>query len=419
MSEPITGEQAQELSLLMEAFERFTGAGEAVSRAYRELSLKVEELNIQLDEKNRQLARNLGEKERLSVYLSNILESLGSAVFVLDASAVVEMANRAAGRLLPCGTSTLVGTPFERLFAGIVRPDAAVEELIRSAAEDRDREFEFHPNVGEMRIFRAGCRPMIGSGAGTNGGGRIVILDDVTEEALGRAQAERTGRLAAMGEMAVKIVHEVRNPMGSIELVASLLARDLADEPEKRLMVDRIRSGIRSMDHIISNLLAFARNTQPTRKPLDLPGLLDECLGYNAYLFSAQHIVLSKDYDPNLPPIPGDRELLKQVFMNLFLNAAQAMPKGGELLVTAHAKELRDFDAGGMRAHAQVRVRDTGAGMPPDVRTRVFHPFFTTKERGAGLGLALSHNIVKAHNGAIGVESVPDEGSVFTINLPL
>jgi PAS domain S-box-containing protein len=405
-----------EMALLIEAFERFTGAGESVTRAYEELTIKVDELNLQLEEKNRELAANLAEKERLSVYLRNVLESLGSAVFVVGRQGKIEMTNLAAGKLLEADRQDLIGRSFVEVLDGPAKPAEIPAELISGGEKFREREFEFHVDGRELKILRAGSHPLLGA---ESVGGRIVRLDDITEETIGRAQVERTERLAAMGEMAVKIVHEVRNPMGSIELVASLLARDLADWPEKRKLVYKISSGIQSMDHIISNLLAFARNTQPTLRELKIHSILDECLSYNVHLLEGQSIAVETQYSEDISGMRGDPELLKQVFMNLIINAAQSMPKGGRLTLAAKLKNLRNFETDELTPFMQVQVADTGVGMTPEIVSRLFNPFFTTKDRGTGLGLALSHNIVKAHTGHIDVDSTPGQGSAFTVNLPI
>ncbi|MBZ0271680.1 PAS domain-containing protein [bacterium] len=404
----------EELRLLLEAFERFSGAGEAVSRSYEELTAKIDELNLQLEEKNRELADNLAEKERLSTWLASVLESLGTGVLVVDREGVVEMANRAAALLLSPGGEALANRPLVEAVGGPAHIADLMDDLLAARRRTREREFETNAG-GARRVLRASCHPMIGGGAA---GSRVVLISDITSEADIRHENERTGRLAAMGEMAVQIVHQVRNPMGSIELVASLLSRDLAGDPDKRQMVERIRSGIRSMNHFIDNLLAFARDTQPSAEPVRLPVLLAECLGYFTHLTEAQGVAVAHDYPDELAPIDADPNLLKQVFMNLILNAVQAMPEGGALSLSIEQGRRADFATGGEADYTRVSVRDTGCGIEPETRAKIFHPFFSTKERGTGLGLALAHNIVKAHGGSIDIESEPGRGSCFTVNLP-
>ncbi|MCC6158260.1 MAG: PAS domain S-box protein [Deltaproteobacteria bacterium] len=409
-----TAHQVAELRLLQEAFERFMGAGETVTRAYDELRARIDELNLQLEEKNIELARNLDEKERLSMHLSNILGSLRSGVVVLDGGGAIDTVNEAAANLLGRSRKELVGTRFVEVIASAHFTRGDWETMVAGRADFREREMEHRVPGGAVRTLRVALHPM--TKAGEEQPGRVLVIDDVTREIRDRETAQRTDRLAAMGEMAVKIVHEVRNPMGSIELIASLLSRDLSDQPEQRQMVERVRNGIRSMNHTINNLLSFARNTQPEVRPVEIEAVVEDCLSYNTHLLETQHVALERNYR-NGSDVLGDSELLKQVFMNLFLNAAQAMPGGGVLRVEIADEHRRDA-SGVETPTVLVRIADTGCGMSPEVSARVFHPFFTTKERGTGLGLALAHNIIQAHRGTIDVESEPGKGSCFTVCLP-
>ncbi len=407
-------QQVAELRLLQEAFERFMGAGETVTRAYDELRAKIDELNLQLEEKNLELARNLDEKERLSMHLSNILGSLRSGVVVLDGGGAIDTVNAAAADLLGRTREELVGTRFVEVIANAHFTRSDWETILAGRTDFREREMEYRSPGGAARTLRVALHPM--TKAGAEQPGRVLVIDDVTREIRDRETAQRTDRLAAMGEMAVKIVHEVRNPMGSIELIASLLSRDLSDQPEQRQMVERVRNGIRSMNHTINNLLSFARNTQPELRPVGIEAVVEDCLSYNTHLLETQHVTLERVYRDG-SEVLGDPELLKQVFMNLFLNAAQAMPGGGVLRVEIAGEAVGD-DMGAGTPAVHVRISDTGCGMSPEVSARVFHPFFTTKERGTGLGLALAHNIIQAHRGTIDVESEPGKGSCFTVSLP-
>lgn len=409
--------QAAELDLLREAFERFMGAGESISRAYDELRAKIDELNLQLNEKNRELQSNLAEKERLSLHLSNVLGSLRAGVLVIDGRGRVETANGAAAQIF-C-RENLDGIGVSDLLP------LSVSVLQTAVGNPHSIEIE-HVIDDEARVLRVGVHPMVvpqlsalAPQAVSLPPGHVLLIDDITEEHRDRAKSQRTERLAAMGEMAVKIVHEVRNPMGSIELVASLLARDVAGDAEQSKLVDRIRSGIRTMNHTINNLLSFARDTQPRWGRVAPEHVLELCVADNAQLLEAQKIRVERVYR-NGRWVRGDAELLRQVFMNLILNAAQAMPGGGVLTLSTEDDDARrEGGAGAPSSFVRARVADTGEGMDRDIQARVFHPFFTTKERGTGLGLALAHNIVRAHNGTIDVTSEVGRGATFTVALPV
>src|SRR3989338_9215960 len=226
-------------------------------------------------------------------------------------------------------------------------------------------------------------------------------------------QADRNSRLTAMGEMAVKIAHEIRNPLGSIELFTSLLQREITDDNHKNLL-GHISSGIKNLNHVISNLLTFTKQPNPIFKRFDVHKFLDDLLQFGRFLLNNNNISLEKEYSPSLPSGWGDEELLKQVFLNLILNAVQAMPNGGILKVrTKLKKKLRDNTP-----FIEIRILDTGDGISEDNLKKIFNPFFTTRERGTGIGLAIVHNIIELHKGIIEVESEIGKGTIFTILLP-
>lgn len=226
-------------------------------------------------------------------------------------------------------------------------------------------------------------------------------------------QADRNSRLTAMGEMAVKIAHEIRNPLGSIELFTSLLQREITDDSHKNLL-EHISSGIKNLNHVISNLLTFTKQPKPIFKEFDVHKFLDDLLQFSKFLLNNNNIRLEKEYSPSLPIGWGDEELLKQVFLNLLLNAVQSMPKGGVLKVKAGLGEKLKVNT----PFIEIKIIDTGDGITEDNLKKIFNPFYTTRERGTGLGLAIVHNIIELHKGIIEVESKVGKGTAFTILLP-
>ena len=233
--------------------------------------------------------------------------------------------------------------------------------------------------------------------------------------------AQRNQRLREMGEMAAGIAHEIRNPLGSIELFASLLKKDLEGDTEKENLVQHIRAGVQNMDRIISTFLLFAKSAQPSRQQCDINHLLTECLeGINNVRVPENIKVIRKSGQGTLLA-NGDRELLRQVFPNLINNAIQAMPDGGELsLITQKSSVPNQSPENGSvaRQYISVTVADNGVGMSADNLAKIFNPFFTTKDKGTGLGLAISHNIIKAHQGTIDAVSEEGKGTSFTVKIP-
>jgi two-component system sensor histidine kinase FlrB len=231
----------------------------------------------------------------------------------------------------------------------------------------------------------------------------------LTEEWQRQAQAQRSQRIDAMGEMAVKIAQDLRNPLGSMELFASLLQQELDQDDETVPLAAHILSGIKNLNHIISNMLLFTKRPTPRMALIDPHPLLEASLVFAEHLVRYQHLSLQKEFGAEGVSIEADAELIKQVFLNLILNAIQAMPNGGTLRLTTCCQ----------RGTLEVQVGDTGTGIAPDIIEHIFNPFFTTKERAVGLGLTLVHNIIEAHRGAMQVNSPPGRGTTVTLSFPL
>lgn len=395
--------------LLQEAFESFMVTSKAMEKAYAELQAKVEDLNLELADKNRQLSAQLDATERARTQLSDVLASLDLAVVVFDENGKLVRINRAGRELFGVQEQSALGLGLAELFAvkhagisglsAVVEPTGLVAETEIGSLEDL---------VG--RVWRVSTHPMRGLGEGE---GRILLAEDITGSAQRRAAAERNQRLTAMGELAVQIVHQIRNPMGSIELFASLLQRDLADQAENAALAGKVQQGIKSLNLIIGNLLSFAKGAEPVARLVDLRELLTGAIDELDLQLKQHDVRVNTDLDPEAVFIQVDPELWRQVLLNLMINAVQAMPEGGEMTLTSR----RSTNGGGLPVTV-LTVGDTGSGIPSELKERVFHPFFTTKERGAGVGLALVHNIVRAHGGAINVESSTGQGTLFTITIP-
>lgn len=232
------------------------------------------------------------------------------------------------------------------------------------------------------------------------------IIDLNAELAEKNRAMERTRRLAAMGEMAAKIAHEIRNPLGSIAIFASILERDLSDDPERKKLATHITKGVKTLDNLLSNMLLFASSPAARLKAVDLKAVMDESL-----LLAKGHekkgFTIKTDFKGS-SMLMADQGLLKQLFLNLFLNAFDAMDEGGELFISAKAS----------RGIMEISVKDTGCGIPAEYLDRVFDPFFSTKECGTGLGLAIVSAIAGAHNGTMDINT-GKKGTEFVFRMPV
>ncbi len=221
------------------------------------------------------------------------------------------------------------------------------------------------------------------------------------------AEAVRASRLAAMGEMAAMLAHEVRNPLGAMELFTGLLLQDLRDRPDTQRLAQQVAHGIVDLNHLVTNLLEFTRTRRPERVPVDCDALADEALRYVADLSGACNVQVGRDRSAPVVAL-ADPHLLRPVLLNLIRNALQAMGEGGTLTVHTRAAD----------GEVAIAVADTGPGIAPEAREEIFRPFYSTRAKGTGLGLAVARSLVEAMGGRLALVSERGRGATFTVTLP-
>jgi len=222
-------------------------------------------------------------------------------------------------------------------------------------------------------------------------------------------QLRRADRLSALGELSAGMAHEIRNPLGSIKGAAEILKDDYGPDAPKREFVQILLKETDRLNQIVQEFLSFARPTPPELKQEDVNEVIESVLALTAQSARSSRITVEQKLDRTIGKRDLDGGLLKQAFLNLVLNAIQAMPAGGRLTVRS------DLRPGGI----EVQIADTGAGITPENRKKLFSPFFTTKKEGTGLGLAITFRIIQNHRGAIDVESEPGKGTTFTVRIPI
>ncbi len=243
---------------------------------------------------------------------------------------------------------------------------------------------------------------------------RVVYLTEELEKK--NKELEKANRLASLGELAAGVAHEIRNPLGGIELCATMLQRELVDDSNKKELVVHIVEGTRRLNNIVKNLLTFTKETKLIIRDVFLNGLVDETV----FLIKAKaenykvEIIKDESFQENYI-IKADGDQLRQVFLNIVLNAVEAMTKGGKLKLGFKKAKLADSS----KDCVVVNFSDTGEGIDEKVLDKIFQPFFTTKDEGTGLGLAISHKIIEIHGGKIVVDSVKSRGTTFSIYLPI
>nr|WP_246325478.1 HAMP domain-containing sensor histidine kinase [Dissulfurirhabdus thermomarina] len=223
-------------------------------------------------------------------------------------------------------------------------------------------------------------------------------------------KARRAQQLAVCGEMATRLAHEIKNPLAGIRASMEVLAEDPDIPPADRPILERVLAEVERVHRLTRNLLDFARPPAPSPAPFQLPEIVEQALTFACREPGGGEVRVERRYDEDLPEVTADPAQVQQVFLNLFLNAVEAMPAGGTLQV-----RLRAVDGG---ARVAAEVSDTGGGVPPGELHRIFEPFFTTKHKGTGLGLTITHNLVTANGGDIQARANPGGGMTFAVILP-
>jgi two-component system nitrogen regulation sensor histidine kinase GlnL len=250
----------------------------------------------------------------------------------------------------------------------------------------------------------------------------VAVVRDLSRIRQLEAEVRRGETLAAAGRMAVGLAHEIRNPLGAIRGAVQLLGRELGPESSLHEYARVLLSEVDRVNRIIETLLDLAKPAPIHPIPLNLHQLLERVALLSEETARERHVTILRRYDPSLPPILGDEDRLVQVFHNLVRNAIEAMVDGGQMTLTTRVSLNPLFGkidlGGGQRTMVEAQVMDEGTGIPAAVRARIFDPFFTTKERGLGLGLAICHQVLEQHRGAIQIDSAERRGTAVTCFLP-
>jgi PAS domain S-box-containing protein len=349
------------------------------------------------------LLKELREK---SDYLENILRNSADAIIVVDRGHIIRSWNHGAEKIFGFRESEMIGQHFSKFVPAELSQAGELDEIQRRVEIEG-----YIAGYETVRLTKDGRRLSVNltTTAIRDEQGRIIgrsaILRDLTP--LKRLQEEvvRTQSLAAVGELAASVAHEIKNPLAGISGAVQVLSRSFATEDSRRPIVHELLQQVKRLDDTVRDLLIFARPWKPQPRSFDLSHLLNGILDRSRA--PGTNVRMNRDMPPSCM-IQADPQLLEHVFVNVVQNAIEAMPSGGQLTV-----RVTDDPSS-----AQVRIADTGIGIAPHNREKLFRPFFSTKSKGTGLGLAITKKLVEAHHGSIDVESQPGRGTVVQITLP-
>ncbi len=401
----------EQIPLLSRGFELFSLETERLSNAYAHLHTQFRKVNQKLEETNERLSVKVQELHVLTNYLDNILSRMSQGLIFIDLTGCITTYNEAAVELLEKPVGSLIYQKFSDIFQ-----DEEFGYSISRALEEK----KAPKNTYISLVFADGRQKEVEVSTTfvchkkdqkieNLAEGMIILLRDITEVKQLQILANRNDRMKALGEMAAQVAHEIRNPLGGIKGFASLLHRDLADKPDMLRLTDYIVEGANTLDRLVTQVLNFSRPFHLEIKTIDLSEILKEL---QETLFAESALNPTIDFKLTVPKsllCPGDSGLLKAAIHNLLMNAIQAMPDGGKLTVKLEKNDSK----------AEIKIIDTGIGIPEDHLKKLFSPFFSTKPDGNGLGLAEAHKVLQAHGGEISVDSLSGHGTCFTLKIPL
>lgn len=368
------------------------------------------------------------EVQNAKIYNETLLQNLTTAVIAAGTSGQITVFNNEAEQVIGLNSQDVLDQPIDKL------PEAlrdVLRETLCSGQRQENHELLLYSETlnvvvrASSSIFHGEDGEMLGA---------LMVLTDITALKRLELQIRRSDRLASLGTLSAGVAHEIKNPLVSIKTFAQLLPERYQDSDFRDTFSNLIGHEIDRIDSLVNQLLRFARPAKPVLKPTNVHDVLDKSLQLVGHRLYQKDIKLTRVWQADADTIRADADQLEQVFLNFFINAMDAMKRGGELTVAteirsgtewiaamAHTNGGNSNGSGDGVTHEVLRIsiRDNGEGIPPEDLAHVFDPFFTTKDYGTGLGLSVVHGIVQEHGGQIEVESELSKGTAFHILLPL
>jgi PAS domain S-box-containing protein len=333
------------------------------------------------------------------------VESLNIGVLAVDLTGIVESWNTRMEQLFGVPRVEAVGRRLDSLLPG----ELATEILTRSQEEQVTGIYKQRlQHQGKSLTMNVSITPLVSKSGERIG--RLLLFDDVTQREHMEEQMSQTEKLTSLGLLAAGVAHEVNTPLAVISNYIQMLAKQMPEEDPRHSIIEKIVKQTFRASEIVNNLLNFSRTGAGEVANVDVNKVVEETLSLVAHPMKTSQIRVVKRLDDSLPSVRGSANKLQQVFLNLFLNARDAMPGGGMLEVKTLAHN----------GSVEIEIVDTGGGIPREHIHKIFDPFFTTKAtgRGTGLGLSVSYGIIKEHAGKIDVRSTPGKGTSFHVEFP-
>ncbi len=355
------------------------------------------------------LEEKIVEFERLKEFNENIVESINVGIFAIDLNDRIESWNAQMEAMYAFSRAEALGQPLSSVFP--LEFIEALEGFRNDQGVHHLYKFRLTTRAGELRTANIAIAPLLSRDFVPVG--RIILVDDITERVTLETQLAQADKLSSIGLLAAGVAHEINTPLAVISSYAQMLAKQLRGDARLGPVLDKITQQSFRAAEIANGLLNFSRTSTTEFRSTDLNQVVRDTLSLLEHQFKTAQILVDLDLAEELPPIHGNPGKLQQVFLNLLLNAKDAMPGGGRLTIATL-----------VNSHVEAVISDSGSGIAPENLKRIYDPFFTTKNmpgdrRGTGLGLSVSYGIIQEHAGKIHVESAVGSGTTFHLEFPL
>ena len=345
----------------------------------------------------------------------NILQSIPTGVFTINQAGVITAFNPTAEAVLKRSSDDLLGNPYESVFPKGDTIRMVLDEALHQHRHVSQKDLSYESHDRTARTIRVSTVELVGDDGRL--AGVILQAQDVTEWLVLEQRVRIAEKLAALHTLSAGVAHELRNPLGAIDLNLHLLGEELTEQhmliPRAGHYLDVLNAECRRLSAILDNFMKFARPGSITPQPIDIQVVISHVLTLMEFEAEERKIRLEQIVEEELPPVLGDETQISQVLVNIVVNAFQAMPDGGACRILASRCEAYG------KQWVEISIHDTGAGIKEEDLPRLFEPFYTTKSSGSGLGLAIAYRIIQDHGGTIEVSSIAGNGVTVVMKFPV
>ncbi len=399
------------MSELSTIFDSFNSNALKLEASYKELQDRIKEIDREMAQTNECLNKKVHELNKLTRYLNSVLESMYCGVVAIDMDGRIETFNKSAEKILQVKAGDVLGKRIQNSLDQITSFNELLVETLSTRRNVFNQKRVIAVKEGDSRYIESSVT-ILQDKCGTVTG-LVEIFQDLSEIRELKGRLYSVNDLISVGTMAASIAHEIRNPLNGIAGFAGLLKKEVKEHNLK--LVDQIILGTNNINKIVTDLLLLARPITLNFRKCNLSEIIDRSLvlvSQETRKKRGNNIKIKKDFTVQNKEIICDPERLQQAFLNIILNAIQAMREGGELTVFTQELAVDGF------CGVQIAFSDTGEGIGNDVMKNVFDPFFTTKTDGTGLGLVVVRKIIELHGGEVSIESEKRKGSTILLRLP-